>query len=264
MKMLFFIVSFLLAATVLAQTDDYVLEKEKSSATKRTHPNNSDNESVIYGISNPDYTNHLLTPTSFTLKKREIRLASSDIIFAKVSYGLTNSTTVSVNTAMFGMLIPSIKYSIAINNQMTIAGALSGGQLLAISEDSIIGFAGGSLMGTLGNIQNNLTAGIGFYYAKGSFDFVNNDNEMPFFHFFIGGHRQISQRLFLSFDAMYFPLYQVYTGSAGIKITLKENMSLGIGVMPIAWNDVSTNNGVEFQPILIPLLSFKMLLNKSD
>src|SRR5690606_29685825 len=97
---------------------------------------------------------------------------------------------------------------------------------------------------------------------KGTFDFVNNEDELSFFHFFIGGHRQIGQRLFISFDLMYFPSYQVYTGSAGVKITIQENMSLGIGVMPIAWNDVSTNNGVEFQPILIPLLSFKVLFNK--
>lgn len=263
MKIFFFITTLLLSTTMLAQTDDYVLEKDKPSS-KKTPLSSNNNESVIYGISNPDYTNHLLTPTSFTLKKREIRLTSTDIIFVKASYGLTNSTTVSINTSMFGMLIPSIKYSIVVNNQMTIAAALSAGQLLAISEDSIIGFAGGSLMGTLGNIQNNFTAGVGFYYAKSSYDFVNNEREMPFLHFFIGGHRQVSQRMFISFDVMYFPLYQVYTGSAGIKITLKENMSLGIGVMPIAWNDVSTNNGVEFQPILIPLLSFKMLLNKSD
>lgn len=264
MKIIFFIVLYVLfSVAAFAQTDDdYVNENNpKSSKQKRTF--NGD-ETTIYGISNPDYTNHFLTPTSLTLKKGEIRVASSDIIFFKASVGITNSTTVSVNTALFGMLMPSIKQSFSVNNELTIAASLSGGQLLAINEDSIIVFGGGSLMGTLGNIQNNFTFGAAFYYAKGTFDFANSEDELSFFHFFIGGHRQVSQRMFISFDVMYFPSYQVYTGSAGVKITIKENMSLGLGVMPIAWNDVSTNNGVEFQPILIPLLSFKMLFNKSN
>lgn len=262
MKNIFFTLLYILfSLTASAQTeDDYVNENKKtSSKQKRTIRSG---ETIIYGTSNPDYTNHFLTPTSLTLKKGEIRLASSDIIFAKASYGLTNSTTVSVNTALFGMFIPSIKQSITLNDGLTIAASVSAGQLLSISSDSVIAFGGGSIMGTMGNIQNNFTFGAAFHYAKGTFDFANNKEELPFFHFFIGGHRQISQKVFISFDILYFPTYQVYTGSAGVKITLRENMSLGIGVMPIAWNDVSTNNGVEFQPILIPLLSFKMLLNK--
>lgn len=262
MKNLFFIILYIsFSVTAFAQTDDDYVNEDKTTTSKQKCTINPD-ATTIYGISNPDYTNHFLTPTSLTLKKGEIRLASSDIIFAKASYGLTNSTTISVNSALFGMFIPSIKQSVVVNNEMTIAASLSAGQLLAIDEDSVIAFVGGSVMGTLGNIQNNFTFGAAFYYAKGTFDFANNKDELPFFHFFIGGHRQISQRVFISFDVMYFPAYQVYTGSAGVKITIRENMSLGIGVMPIAWNDVSTNNGVEFQPILIPLLSFKMLLNK--
>ena len=262
MKNLFFTIlciSFSVAA--FAQTDDDYVNEDKTTTSKQKRTISND-ATTIYGISNPDYTNHFLTPTSLTLKKGEIRLASSDIIFAKASYGLTNSTTISVNSALFGMFIPSIKQSITINDGLTIAASLSAGQLLSISQDSVIAFGGGSVMGTLGNIQNNFTFGAAFYYTKGTFDFVNNKDELSFLYFFIGGHRQISQRVFISFDAMYFPAYQVYTGSAGVKITIRENMSLGIGVMPIAWNDVSTNNGVEFQPILIPLLSFKMLLNK--
>ncbi len=264
MKNIFFIIIFIsFSVTAFAQTDDDYVNEDKSSSSKQKRTIDSD-ATVIFGISNPDYTNHFLTPTSLTLKKGEIRVTSTDIIFAKASYGLTNSTTISVNTALFGMLIPSIKQSIVVNNELTIAASLSGGQLLAINEDSVVVFGGGSVMGTLGNIQNNFTFGAAFYYAKGTFDFANNKDELSFFHFFIGGHRQISQRVFISFDMMYFPSYQVYTGSAGVKITIKENMSLGIGVMPIAWNDVSTNNGVEFQPILIPLLSFKMLFNKAS
>jgi len=262
MKNLFFtILCISFSVTAFAQTDDDYVNEDKTTTPKQKRSIDGD-AIIIYGISNPDYTNHFLTPTSLTLKKGEIRLASSDIIFAKASYGLTNSTTISVNSALFGMFIPSIKQSITISNELTIAASISGGQLLSISSDSVIAFGGGSAMGTLGNIQNNFTFGAAFYYTKGTFDFVNNEDELSFLHFFIGGHRQISQRVFISFDVMYFPTYQVYTGSAGVKITIRENMSLGIGVMPIAWNDVSTNNGVEFQPILIPLLSFKMLLNK--
>lgn len=262
MKNLFFTILYIsFSVTAFAQTDDDYVNEDKTTTSKQKRTINPD-ATTIYGISNPDYTNHFLTPTSLTLKKGEIRLASSDIIFAKASYGLTNSTTISVNSALFGMFIPSIKQSITISNELTIAASISGGQLLSISSDSVIAFGGGSVMGTLGNIQNNFTFGAAFYYTKGTFDFVNNEDELSFLHFFIGGHRQISQRVFISFDVMYFPAYQVYTGSAGVKITIRENMSIGIGVMPIAWNDVSTNNGVEFQPILIPLLSFKMLLNK--
>ncbi|NCP45438.1 MAG: hypothetical protein GW818_03165, partial [Flavobacteriales bacterium] len=80
--------------------------------------------------------------------------------------------------------------------------------------------------------------------------------------FFIGAQRQISKRLYLVIDGIYFPTYQVYTGGVGIKLTLGKKISLGLGFMPIAWNDVSTNRGVELQPVAIPLLSFKILLNK--
>ncbi|PKP47763.1 MAG: hypothetical protein CVT95_05260 [Bacteroidetes bacterium HGW-Bacteroidetes-12] len=245
---------FFIYASLIAQDDEYIIEDPSKKGVNATFDKTQ--------ISNPDYTSYFLMPTAFTLKKKEIRLASTDLVFAKGSYGLSDRTTVSINLSAFTMLTLGLKHSIKVSEDITIAGTISGGQLLNINPDTLSFIGGANLLISFGDIQNNFSAGVGLYYMYSNFDFIDEDREITFFHFFIGAQRQISKKLYLVIDGIYFPTYQVYTGGIGVKLTLGKKISLGLGIMPIAWNDVSTNRGVELQPVAIPLLSFKMLLNK--
>ncbi|MBW6484373.1 MAG: hypothetical protein K0B10_15125 [Vicingaceae bacterium] len=246
---------FFIYASLVAQDDEYIIEDPSKKGVPPTFDKTQ--------ISNPDYTNYFLMPTAFTLKKKEIRLASTDLIFAKGSYGLSDRTTVSVNISALTMLTLGLKHSIKVSEDITIAGSISGGQLLYISPDTMSFIGGANLLVSFGDIQNNFSAGVGLFYMYSNFDFIDEDREITFFHFFIGAQRQISKRLYLVIDGIYFPTYQVYTGGVGIKLTLGKKISLGFGFMPIAWNDVTTNSGVKLQPVTIPLISFKILLNKN-
>ena len=87
-----------------AQNDAYVIEQPDNQLK-----NNFEK------LKNPDYTSYLLSSSSFTLKKREIRIVNTDIIFAKGSYGLTDNTTASLSISLIGTLVASIKQQIKIN-----------------------------------------------------------------------------------------------------------------------------------------------------
>ena len=63
-------------------------------------------------------------------------------------------------------------------------------------------------------------------------------------------------------EAIYFPEYNVITGSAGIKVIIKNNMSLCGGLMPISHEYQYVGNRKIRQSIIIPLLSFRMLLDR--
>lgn len=254
MKILITILFFFASINLIAQNDEYIIANPKKS---KKNPSQALNQ-----LPNPDYTNYFLMPTAFTLKKNEIRLASTDILFGKASFGLTDRTMLSVNISLFTMATVSIKHSKKISEDITLAGTVSGGQLFQLNEDTLALIGGASMLASFGDIQNNITAGIGLFYLKSNFDFVNDNRDLTLFHFFVGLQRQISRRVYFSFDGMFFPRYQLYTGSVGVKITIKENMSLGLGFMPIAWNDVSTNGGVEVQPVAIPIVAYKILFNR--
>lgn len=254
MKFILAILILLSCVSLFAQDDDYIIDNPKNnSKNKHTH---------LDQIPNPDYTNYFLMPTAFTLKKNEIRLSATDILFGKASFGLSDKTTVSVNVSLFTMFTLALKYSKKIAEDITLAGTISGGQLFQLSKDTLALIGGASLLASFGDAQNNVTAGVGLFFMKSNFDFVNENRNLTFFHFFVGLQRQISRRIYFSLDGIYFPTYQLYTGSVGVKITIKENMSLGVGIMPIAWNDVSTSGGVEIQPVVLPHVSYKILINR--
>jgi len=120
----FFFIAAFCCATCYAQNEDYVVKK----------PIKPHRNPILFSqIDNPDYTNYFLTPTAFSLPRRDIRASGTDIIFAKGSYGLTNKTVVSANISMFGMITGAIKSQLEINEDISIAATASFGELSAIS-----------------------------------------------------------------------------------------------------------------------------------
>jgi len=95
--------------------DDYVITIPDK---KEAHP------TLFNSIDNPDFTNYFITPTAFTLHKREIRVSGTDLVFAKGSFGLTNKTTVSANIGFWGMVTGAIKTKIALAQDIIICIAL--------------------------------------------------------------------------------------------------------------------------------------------
>jgi len=132
------------------------------------------------------------------------------------------------------------------------------GQLLAVPTDSVIFFTGGQSMVTLGDIQNNITFGVGFYYAKSSFKAINEEKEFFLSNFYVSSQKQISKRVYLIAEGIYFGNYNVLSGALGIKVTIKESMTLGFGIMPLAWIDPNINNS-DIDAGALPIITFRML-----
>lgn len=249
-KVFIFFLFIFLSFFAVAQDEDYVISK----------PAEPEKE-IFNTIPNPDYTNYLLNSSAYTLKKRDIRISGTDIIYAKGSYGLTDNTMVSVSISLIGTLIGSIKQQININEDVKMGASISVGQLLSVPEDSMIFFAGGQAMFTLGNIQNNITVGTGIYYAKGTFDLINEEREFFLNNVYVATQKQISRRVYLMAEGIYFWNYNVFSGAAGFKVTIKKRMSLSFGVMPIVWKNPTINNSY-VEGNLMPILSFRILLDR--
>jgi hypothetical protein len=66
--------------------EDYVIEKP---IDKRI--------SKFDSIPNPDFTNYFLNSSALTLKKGDIRLSNTDILFTKGSFGFTEKSTISAS-----------------------------------------------------------------------------------------------------------------------------------------------------------------------
>ena len=146
----------------------------------------------------------MLNSSAYTLKKRDIRISGTDIIYAKGSYCLTDNTMASVSISLIGTLIGSIKQQININEEVKMGASISVGQLVSVPEDSMIFFAGGQVMITLGNIQNNITLGTGIYYANGTFDLINEEREFFLNNVYVATQKQISRRVYLMAEGIYF------------------------------------------------------------
>jgi len=233
-----------------AQNDAYVIEQPDNQLK-----NNFEK------LKNPDYTSYLLSSSSFTLKKREIRIVNTDIIFAKGSYGLTDNTTASLSISLIGTLVASIKQQINIADELKLGFSAAIGQVASLPTDSIIFFTGGQTMATLGDHQNNITFGVGFYYAKSSFKMINEDKEFLLSNIYIATQKQLGKRVYLIAEGIYFNNYNIFSGALGVKITIKESMTLGFGIMPLAWIDPSINTS-NIEANAIPLITFRMLLDR--
>lgn len=235
---------------VKAQNDEYVISEPSNKI-----------ENQFEKLENPDYTNYLLTSSSHTLKKRDIRVANTDILFSKVSYGLTDNTTASLSISLIGTFIASIKQKIKLAEDVNLGFSAAIGQAATLPTDSVVYFTGGQSMITLGDYQNNITFGVGLYYAKSSFKLINEEKEFLLSNIYIAMQRQLGKRVYLIAEGIYFNNYNILSGSLGVKITIKESMTLGAGIMPLAWIDPSINTS-NIEASAIPLLTFRMLLDR--
>ncbi|NQX97289.1 MAG: hypothetical protein HRT73_05330 [Flavobacteriales bacterium] len=246
-KAVLFYLFFSLTTFIVKAQDDYVISKPVEL-----------NKKDFNTIKNPDFTSYLLSSSSYTLKKKDIRISNTDLLFAKGSYGLTDNTTASLSISLIGTFIASIKQQINLTEGLTMGFSVSIGQLLAVPTDSVIFFTGGQSMVTLGDIQNNITFGVGFYYAKSSFKAINEEKEFFLSNFYVSSQKQISKRVYLIAEGIYFGNYNVLSGALGIKVTIKESMTLGFGIMPLAWIDPNINNS-DIDAGALPIITFRML-----
>jgi hypothetical protein len=240
--------------SVFAQ-DDYVLESDNSKTTEINK--------AIFNKPNPDYTSYFTTPTAYTLTKRDFRLASNDILFFKVSYGLTEKTTIALNMSMFGSLVGSIKQNIKQNENVRLSITASLGDLTSGIKDTSVLFTGGSFLATIGDHQNNITIGTGFYYVKSSIELINEETEFFFHTINAGFQKQLSKNIYLMLDGLYFTNYNIITGGAGFKFVIKTKYSINAGVMPVIWNNIRTTRH-DFTSGVIPFFSARMLIERND
>ena len=229
--------------------DDYVIEKPKETKLGK-----------FDSLPNPDYTNYLLNASALTLKKGNIRLSNTDILFTKGSYGVSDNLMISSSISLIGTFIGSFKQKIPLTEELNLGFSGSIGQLASLPTDSVIFFAGGQAMITLGDIHNNITGGLGYYFTKSSFSLINNKREFFVSNLYISTLKQLSRRVYLVAEGMYFAKYNVFSGSLGIKVIIKTDMTLGFGVMPLAWKDRSFNNS-RIEAGAIPILTFRILFD---
>lgn len=239
-----------LSYSVIAQ-DDYVSDKKTKKAR------------MFSNIPNPDFTNYTFTASAYTLKKRDFRFTNTDIVFTKVSYGLTNNTMVSGNMSFAGTFVGAIKHKVNLNEGIDLAFSASIGQALYLPEDSFVMVTGGQSILTFGDYQNNFSIGAGFYYAKANYILVNDKDDLYLNNIFIGVQRQIRPKTYLLGEAMYFWNYNSFIGSLAMKFIIKTKFSLIVGLMPL-WRDaqISPNrNSVEGG--VLPVIAFRMWLNRN-
>jgi hypothetical protein len=240
---------FLFHSFYFFSQDEYVIDKPVEKRLGK-----------LDSIPNPDYTNYLLNASAFTLKKGNIRLSSTDILFAKGSYGVTEKLTMSASISLVGTFIGSFKQQISLTEELKLAFSGSIGQLVSVPTDSVILFTGGEGMITLGDIQNNITFGVGYYYIKSSFNLIDNEREFFVGNIHISTQKQLRKRVYLIGEGMYFGQYNVFSGSIGLKVIIKTNMTLGFGIMPIAWKDRNFSKS-KIEGGALPILTFRMLFD---
>ncbi len=249
----------------IAQDDDYVIDKPAEPKNK-----------VFNTIPNPDFTSYLLSSSAYTLKSRDMRFSNTDILYAKGSYGITNNTMASLSISLVGTFIGSVKQQININDEVMLGMSASIGQLFYKKkdpsdtnsvQDTVVFFAGGQSMVTLGDIQNNITFGAGFYYVKSTVDMIHEEREFFLSNIYVALQKQIGRKVYLMAEGIYCWNYNVVTGAAGIKIIIKEHMSLGLGVMPLAWIGPRINRSTSVAranraATAIPLITFRLILDR--
>ncbi|MDF1672920.1 MAG: hypothetical protein P1U41_05420 [Vicingaceae bacterium] len=251
MKKLFIFFTFTLMLLQVKAQDDYVSNEKIPSK-----------EEVYDGIPNPDFTNYTFTASAYTLKKRDFRFSNTDIIFNKVSYGLSNRTTASLNTSFAGTFIGAIKHNINLNEGVDLAFSASAGQALYLPKDSIIYAAGLQSLITFGDLQNNFTVGAGFYYAKSNYGMVVEERELYLQNIFVATQQQLRPKTYLVAEGIYFLNYNAFAGSLALKFIIKTRMSLLVGLMPIYRDGRVAPNRSVAEGGVIPVASFRMYLDR--
>ncbi|PCJ00134.1 MAG: hypothetical protein COB15_03090 [Flavobacteriales bacterium] len=252
-----------LAFFINAQEVDYVI-KDPEKNKEHIIPNAPDNNK----IPNPDYTAYFLNATAYTLDKKKMRLSGTDLFFIKASYGLSDNLMASFNISLFGTFTGSLKCQLNLTEQIKLGAAFSGGRLFYAdvdisSVDSSSYFGGGQAMITLGDKQDNITVGTGFYQIKNTFDLFGNGIETLLINnIYIGFQKQIGRKWYIMAEGNYFLNHRAFYIAAGVKVVVGDRISLNLGIMPMGYND-PTNNQTIFEPIPIPLISFRYLLGRN-
>ena len=265
---LFFFFFTLSLLSINAQEVEYVISKPNENEKKEFKKPTQLDSNII---PNPDYTSYFLNSTAYTLDKKKIRLSGTDVIFVKASYGITDNTMASVNISVFGTFTGSVKQQINLSDYIKAGVSVTGGRIIYSANDgstnqaysdSSIYMVGGQAMFTLGDKQDNITIGSGFYYVRSNLDLVGNGPENIYINdIYIGFQKQIGKRFYIMGEGMYFVNHQVFTGALGIKFVMGDKMTLNFGIMPFGGKDPGTNS-TYVAPIALPLISFRLLLGR--
>jgi|AntRauTorckE6833_2_1112554.scaffolds.fasta_scaffold00001_92 hypothetical protein len=147
-----------------------------------------------YWFENPHSTRYLFSTNAMGLKKGEGYYQNTWIFFNNVNYGVTNNFSMGagvIPTFLFGTgstpfwLMPKVSIPVASNNLHIAAGGLFG---TVVGEgDSGFGMAYGVV--TAGNRDNNVSLGIGYGYADGSW------SDIPLIN--LNGMYRINKKLYL-------------------------------------------------------------------
>ncbi len=247
---------FFIKLSCFAQVEDDYVNKNQSKSKPLFNKK-------IYEISNPDYTSYFLSPTAFTLTKRDFRIASNDFIFVKGTYGLTDKLNISLNTSLFGSLIGSLKQRIDLGEQKSLSFSASLGNFTFTLKDTNILFSSADANFTFGTIQNSITVGTGMSFIKSNIDLVNDKRKFLMHFITFGLQNQLSRKVYFMVDGYYFTNYNILTAAAGFKFVIKTRYTLNAGVMPILWNDTRRSR-YDIKPMMIPVVSFRMLIERKN
>lgn len=125
-----------------------------------------------YWHENPQSTRYLFSTNAFGLRKGEGYYQNTWVFFNNVNFGITDNVSLGggmVPTFLFGTgsfpvwLMPKLSIPVAKESLNIAAGGLFGG---IIGENTGLGLVYGTA--TVGNRDNNLSFGIGYGYADGS------------------------------------------------------------------------------------------------
>lgn len=249
-----FSLTVFLTTNVFAQ-DDYVVNSKKNP--------NASLKKDIYTIPNPDYTSYFISPTAFTLTKRDFRIANNDLLFFKLTYGLTSNTNISINTSLFGSLIGSVKHQLKLDEDKSIALSASFGEFFMSLKDTSVMFSGIDACFTMGNHQNNISFGTGFWFINSNIDIIQEKKQFYAHSLNFGIQSQLSKKIYVMVDGYYFTNYSLFAGAAGLKFIIKTRYALNLGVMPMLRNDIR-NNRYDIKPFVLPVASFRMLIERRD
>lgn len=182
-----------------------------------------------YWFKNPQSTRYFFAPNAIGLEEGRGYYQNTWVLFNNINYGLSDRFSVGVGfvpTVLFGVpvvpvwVLPKASFSNQDEDLHLAVGGVLGGV-----------FGGGESTGlgliytatTVGGHDQNLTAGIGYGYAEGSF------SQAPLFN--VSGVTRVSQRFYLLTENYFFVTDDETTGiiSAGIRYA-PEGFSVDFGL----------------------------------
>lgn len=204
-----------------------------------------------YWFENPHATRGFFAPTGFGLKKGEGYYNNVYVLFNSVTYGFTDNLSMGVGIIplfidgglpVVAYITPKVTFSAGENFHCGV-GVLAGSFGFGTNRVSA-GIAYG--IGTIGNHDDNLTFGLGYGYANGSFASVPLIN--------VAGQKRIARKVSLITENYFISSggTSVFFGVSGVRI-MNPNASFDI-CLPYAFS--SGGGGISPSPILSITLPF--------